>query len=266
MKRTLIPLLLSAAVLLIVACDSPNRSVVESSQEAVECGICGAEVTPLGQDTLAACLFCGEQFATRTLCSNGHYVCDACHEAHYDSIMIYCLQQESKNPIEILEGMMDQSYCPMHGPVHHVLVGAALMTAYHNAGGEADLMLVLPEMIRRGRQVPGGACGSWGSCGAVLSSGMFLSIVTGNSPLAVEEWNLCSQMVGDGIQKVGSIGGPRCCKRDSYTAVINAVEFTKTHLGVAMELPEVVCTRSQNNRQCIGSRCPYNPAHHAGTR
>jgi hypothetical protein len=29
--------------------------------------------------------------------------------------------------------LMAMPFCHMHGPEHHVMVGAALLTAYHNA-------------------------------------------------------------------------------------------------------------------------------------
>ena len=58
----------------------------------------------------------------------------------------------------------------MHGPEHHIMVGAALLTAYKNAGGEIDLQQALVEMMSRGRSVPGGACGFWGACGAGISA------------------------------------------------------------------------------------------------
>ena len=54
------------------------------------------------------------------------------------------------------------------------------------------------------------------------------------------------------------LGGPRCCKRDSYLAIIKAVEFAKEHLGVEMELGEIKCVHSKQNNQCIGKRCPFN--------
>ena len=47
-------------------------------------------------------------------------------------------------------------FCHMHGPEHHIMVGSALLTAYHNAGGQIDLPKALSEMISRGSKVPGG--------------------------------------------------------------------------------------------------------------
>jgi hypothetical protein len=47
----------------------------------------------------------------------------------------------------------------MVGPEHHVMVGAALLTAYKNAEGQIDLPAALTEMMNRSKSVSGGACG-----------------------------------------------------------------------------------------------------------
>lgn len=149
-------------------------------------------------------------------------------------------------------------FCHMHGPEHHILVGSSLLTAYKNAGGEIDLPSALLEMQSRGKEVPGGACGFWGACGAAISTGMFVSIVTGSTPLAKEAWGLSNLMTSCALKRIGEIGGPRCCKRNSYAAVTEAVHFAEEHLGVRMELKEILCSHSGSNNQCIGKRCPYN--------
>ena len=137
------------------------------------------------------------------------------------------------------------------------MVGAALLTAYHNAGGEVDLLKALPEMKSRGQGVPGGACGFWGACGAGISSGMYVSIISKSTPLAQEPFALSHQMTAKSLGEIGNIGGPRCCKRDSYLSILSAIEFTKEKFGVEMERPEVVCRFSNRNNQCIGKRCPF---------
>ena len=146
----------------------------------------------------------------------------------------------------------------MHGPEHHVMVGSALLTAYKNVGGDIDLVKALSEMQARGRKVPGGACGFWGACGAGVSAGMFVSIVTGSTPLANEAWGLSNKMTSSALGAIGEVGGPRCCKRDSYISIIKAVEFSKEHLGVEMELGDIKCVHSKQNNQCIGKRCPFH--------
>jgi hypothetical protein len=179
-----------------------------------------------------------------------------------DPVAALCLADTSRNPIEILEKLMSQPDCPMHGPTHHVLVGAALLTAYNSClpdSNKLNLEEALAEMRERGEQVPGGACGYMGACGASISTGIFLSIVTRNTPFSTDTWRLCNLCTARALEQVALNGGPRCCKRDSYLSVLSTIDFVKEHLGVKMEKPEVRCSRSQINEQCIGKKCPFSP-------
>ncbi len=227
-----------------------------------ECLICKAPLEYLNEDVLMECAICHKKEMSKTRCVKGHYVCNECHTQGMDSIFGVCLAETSKNPIGILRKLMALPFCHMHGPEHHVMVGAALLTAYKNAGGEIDLEKALAEMRSRGKSVPGGACGFWGACGAGISSGMFVSIITGSTPLAGEPWGLANKMTSGALDAIGSVGGPRCCKRDSYLSILAAVDFVKENLGVEMEKPKVVCIHSAQNNQCIGRRCPFSKGNH----
>ena len=222
-----------------------------------ECLICKAPLEYLKEDIEMECAICHKKEMSKTRCVNGHYVCNDCHMNGIDTIYQICMASDSKNPIEIIREMMDEPFCHMHGPEHHSMVGAALLTAYHNAGGDIDLKEAIPEMIRRGKQVPGGVCGFWGACGAGISTGIFISIISGSNPLSTETWGLSNRMTSEALARIAEIGGPRCCKRDSYTAIMEAVRFVKEHFGIEMETGKTVCTHSRMNNQCIGSRCPY---------
>ena len=225
-----------------------------------ECLICKAPLEYLETDELMECAICGRGENSKTRCVRGHYVCNECHTAGMDAILGLCLSETSKDPVEIIEKMMAMPFCHMHGPEHHVMVGAALLTAYRNAGGRIDLAGALTEMLHRGRSVPGGACGFWGACGAGISSGMFVSILSKSTPLAQEPFALSHRMTAKSLSAIGEIGGPRCCKRDSYLSILSAVDFVKENFGVEMEKPTVVCTHAKRNNQCIGKRCPFSRA------
>ena len=222
-----------------------------------ECLICKAPLTYLEEDEIMECAICRKNEPSKTRCIHGHYVCSDCHTQGMDSIFGLCMNETSKNPLEILEKMMSMPFCHMHGPEHHVMVGAALLTAYHNAGGEVDMEKALKEMYSRGKAVPGGSCGFWGACGAGVSTGQFMSIITGSTPLAMEAWGLSNQMTAKALETLGKVGGPRCCKRDSYLSVLTAIDFVAEHLNIHMEKTMPVCTRSRQNNQCIGKRCPF---------
>ncbi len=224
-----------------------------------ECLICKAPLEYLAADEQMQCAICGKRELSKTRCVEGHYVCNDCHTQGIDAIFGLCLAEKSKNPIEIMNGLMALPFCHMHGPEHHIMVGAALLTAYRNAGGKIDLPAALREIKNRGSQVPGGACGFWGACGAGLSAGMFVSIATGSTPLANEAFALAHKMSAAALTAIADVGGPRCCKRDSYLSILAAIDFAAENLGVQMERALPLCRYSGKNNQCIGKRCPFSP-------
>ncbi len=225
-----------------------------------ECLICNALLEYLEKDELMECAVCHKKENSKTRCMNGHYVCNECHTNGMDVIVKLCLEETSKNPVGIMDKMMSLPFCHMHGPEHHVMVGAALLTAYKNAGGDIDLSTALAEMMNRGKSVPGGACGFWGACGAGISSGMFISIISKSTPLAKEPFALSHRMTSAALGRIGEIGGPRCCKRDSFLSILAAVDFVEENFGIKMEKSQITCGYSKENNQCIGRRCPFSKA------
>ena len=229
------------------------------------CLLCGAELVYFSEPRELECSVCHKKFTDNVACAAGHYVCNNCHENEGVKLIIeVCRSTPLRGPIEIMQSLMKEPCIHMHGPEHHVLVGAALLTAYHNCGGKIDLNKALAEMKRRGKQLPGGICGFWGCCGAAVSAGIFVSIVTGSTPLKNEEWKLSNEMTSAALAAIAAHGGPRCCKRDSFEAVRTAVEFAKVHFGVEMPLPEkLVCTFKQFNEECLGAGCPFDPVNNS---
>lgn len=222
------------------------------------CIICGSPLEYLDSDLEMTCIVCGKRFTDRVRCVNGHYVCNECHMSGLDSIVPVCKMETSKDPAKILNRLMRLPFCHMHGPEHHVLVAASLLTAYRNAGGKVDFDKALTEIVSRGKSVPGGICGYWGTCGAAVSSGIFISVVTGSNPLAKEAFGLSNTMTSRSLQSIGAHGGPRCCKRDSFLSLTEAVKFVKEELGIEMELSSIECDFSEKNSQCLGNECPFH--------
>ena len=230
---------------------------VETVSMKEECLICRAPLEYLGEDVMKECSICRKREMSKTRCVNGHYVCDECHTKGVDEVVGLCLVETSADPIAIIRKMMVMPQCHMHGPEHHIMVGCALLTAYANAGGEIDLPKALKEMVSRGSKVPGGACGFWGACGAAVSTGMFISIITGSTPLMNEAWGHSNLMTSRSLQKLGEIGGPRCCKRNSYMSILTAIDYVEELTGIRMHRFGITCTHMSSNSQCIGGRCPF---------
>lgn len=66
-------------------------------------------------------------------------------------------------------------------------------------------------------------------------------------------------MTAAALEAIGKLNGPRCCKRNSYTAIIEAAAFVKERFGVEMQLDpsRIKCTRSLQNNQCKKKDCPF---------
>ena len=65
-----------------------------------------------------------------------------------ERILEYCAERAREDavpPEDIACALMNEpGVLRMHGPEHHTMVGAALLTAYRNAGGALDLEQALP--------------------------------------------------------------------------------------------------------------------------
>lgn len=176
-----------------------------------------------------------------------------------NSIKNLCLNEKGKDPYIIAQKLMSLNGIPMHGPIHHFIDGAAFMTAMHNAGVQFDLEKGLDVLFERSKMMPGATCGNWGVCGAASSVGAALAIIHGTGPLSSNEYykdnlRLTSAVLG----RIAEIGGPRCCKRNGFTAIDTAVEFVKNRYGIELERSTYRCNYSDMNQQCIGTNCPLH--------
>ncbi len=169
-----------------------------------------------------------------------------------------CLQEKSKNPLDIFCNIAQMDFVRIHGPEHHVLDGAALLTAFYNAGGQIDLKISLTELMKRGLQMPGATCGMWGVCGAVSSMGAALSIIDGTGPLSSDDsWGKHMEFTSKALHSLSQVGGPRCCKRDAFLSFQKAIQYVNENYDVELEESNIECRFSEKNVQCIRGKCPF---------
>lgn len=120
------------------------------------CLVCGKPLVYFETARELECAVCHERFESYVSCVDGHFVCDRCHgEQGIRSLISRCRESGSRNPIALLQELMEIPGVHMHGPEHHVMVGAALLTAYRNSGGKLDLEAALQKMKERGAKYPG---------------------------------------------------------------------------------------------------------------
>ena len=229
------------------------------------CLVCGEPLVYWEEAQEVTCVFCGKKEFGHSICEAGHYVCDTCHRSQgVDYIMGLCSDSTSTDPVAIMtEAMNDKSIYP-NGPEHHTLVGASLITAYANAGGrfphDWSKDQALAELKKRSMQVPGGTCGFWGVCGAAASVGQAMSVMNGSTPMTQEPWAQCQRLTSLVLGRLADLGGPRCCKRVGYVALVTAVPYVNELLGSNMQLPKkITCTFFSRNAECRRNECPWFP-------
>ena len=181
-------------------------------------------------------------------------------EERGERIIRACMAETSCDPVQIFEHLARQDFIRMHGPEHHMLDGACLLTAFYNAGGSIDLEAALSKIITEGLRMPGAVCGLWGVCGAVMSIGAALAIIDKTGPLSTDDsWGSHMQYTSAALHSLSRIGGPRCCKRDAYTAMQTAVAYVNNRYKVHLSSHEIICAFYPQNAQCLGDKCPYHP-------
>jgi hypothetical protein len=203
---------------------------------------------------------CGAIATSTARCQAGHFVCDACHSADaLDLIEHFCARSDSCDPIELCTELMRSPAIHMHGPEHHFLVPAALLATYDNLRGKPELKGPhLKDARERASRVPGGFCGTHGNCGAAVGTGIFWSVVTGSTPLSHESWCQCNALTGRSLMRISEAGGPRCCKRDSYLAVIEAMAHVNKLQSSNWSSSKPICEHSERNEKCSQGECLFH--------
>ena len=228
----------------------------------INCMICGEELIYSTENRELECIYCGGIYKSNTSCKSGHYVCDICHSKDgIDTIYDYCLKTNKDNPVEMAIELMKSNNINMHGPEHHFLVPAVLLTSYYNVSGQKDIKAKKLRIAReRAKKIPGGMCGNYGSCGAGIGAGLFISIISEATPLTRESWGSANKMTGRALTKIGEIGGPRCCKRTTFIAIREASKFVDENFGIKLyeyDKYKIICEFKKFNKQCIGVKCPF---------
>jgi len=226
------------------------------------CLICGANLEYLPEPVEMECAYCkGHQLAS-SRCLNDHFICDRCHRMGADDLIeATTIRDQSDNPFQIAERLMESPVLKMHGPEHHFLIPAVLIAALYNHRGEQGKKEAgIKNARRRAEMVKGGFCGFLGDCGAAVGTGIFISVITGTTPLSREEWRLSNLMTARALLEIARHGGPRCCKRNTFLALRSAVRFLSSEMGIGLPEPErISCRFSSQNRECLKEKCLFFP-------
>lgn len=168
------------------------------------------------------------------------------------------LTHKETDPVAIATSVMQMPFVRLLGPEHHFLDGACFLKAFQNAGGKIDIHVALEQMEQRSALMPDAMCAYWSICGANASLGAALSILRGTTP------STCSEDYEDNMRftamlqaKIARLGGPSCCKRNAFLALVAATVFANDRYGVQMETSFPSCPYIDEPTFCIREKCPF---------
>ena len=175
-----------------------------------------------------------------------------------EGLIRICTEKGTKDPVKNFEIMTSDPEVPMHGPIHHVIVPFALLTALWNTEQDFDLEAALKDAAERMSPVPGAICGRLGVCGAAIGAGATSCIVNHSTPLSKGDlWSNNIKLTSEALGRISDVDGPRCCKRDSVISIMTACDESEKFFGKKLECSEYRCDRMKDNSACIGKNCPF---------
>ncbi len=229
------------------------------------CMVCGAELVYSGTDQDETCHYCGRVTATSTRCVNGHFVCNFCHSADaLEIIKTVCLHGRQTDPVALMRTIRSHGQFPLHGPEHHCLVPAVILSTLRNSGHPVtDSQIVTA--VKRGQTVTGGSCAFLGACGAAIGVGIAVSVLTGATPYDGDKRQAVQRITQAVLGKIASYDAPRCCQRDCWLALKEAVEPLREQTGISLAVSRFTCEQFDENKECIHDRCPLWPSNPSNT-
>jgi 7,8-dihydro-6-hydroxymethylpterin dimethyltransferase len=239
---------------------APQAPTPAAPRHGSGCLVCGAPLVYRTEDSPVRCHYCRAALMAHAVCEQGHFVCDACHTT--DSLAVietFCQTAAETDLITLLDRIRRHPAIARHGPEHHILVPALILTAYRNRGGT-----VTPEIFRsalsRGQSVPGGVCGFWGVCGAAVGVGIAFSLLLEATPMKPRERSQVQGAVQAVLGELTSQDAARCCQRECWLALRKAADLSREWLPIPLTAAAVlVCRQAGKRPDCLQSACPLWP-------
>ena len=219
--------------------------------------VCSSELVYKATLEEATCYYCGSVSHQSVTCKEGHYVCDACHAKEALAVIEHiCATSKERDMLKLFRQIREHPSIPKHGPEHHAMVPAIIVTAYKNSGGNVSES-ALKTAISRGSSIMGGACGFLGICGAASGVGIGFAILLESSSVAKKARSSAQKVTYAVLGKIAEYEAARCCHREVWTALNIASSLSETFLHVKLLAQmETKCDQKKFNQYCYGKECP----------
>ncbi|PAB60575.1 DUF5714 domain-containing protein [Anaeromicrobium sediminis] len=174
-----------------------------------------------------------------------------------------CLTSNSLSIFELGNKLLTLDCVRMHGPEHHYLISAAVITVYCNGTKkEALKQKMLDKALHRANLIQPGSCGYFGVCGASMAVGSAISLIENVTPYKKKELMALGKITLRSQSKIANYMGPRCCKRATYVALEDTHNWLEEQFQLAGNRinnygSKFVCGFSNSNDTCLKGACKY---------
>ena len=152
------------------------------------------------------CVICRKKEMSKTRCTNGHYICSDCHTSGMDSIVKSCLAESSRDPVRI------HRKDDVHGFLSFSRPGAScdgrsrpFDSLQKRRRGYRHCEAPFRQCTAAENKCPAVPADFRGACGAGISAGIYMSIITRATPLAQEAWGPSNRMTARALERIGSV-------------------------------------------------------------
>lgn len=175
--------------------------------------------------------------------------------------------EETDAAVILSDMFTDEGLDPL-GPQHHIMVTAALLTAYRNNNYSLDLDNALEQAMARAKTVACCTCTKGDDCSLGLAAAAFLSIVLEHSPrFNIEPQGVQAHSIElrheclKSLPTYCRIGREYCCKMHGYITIEKTCEYMRKNFGIIMPIKPILCDFAALNSECQFSDCPYFTQH-----
>jgi len=219
--------------------------------EKFGCMVCGADIAYFKVNETKTCHYCGQSVSANAQCMNEHFVCDSCHQTDAVKIIRYiCLHSRETDAAILMQTVRSHPHFHKHGPEHHSLVPAVILTTLRNTGHDISDEQISTG-IERGQTIIGRACAFLGICGAAIGAGIAFSVLMAANPYDGNKRQMVQRLTQKVLGEIASYNAPRCCQRDCWIALQEASKLLQNKFSKTFEISPIMCEQFLENKECI---------------
>lgn len=233
-----------------------------TKSDKAKCLICHSEIVEIKKSKKMVCVVCGGIYDSIMQCAEGHYVCDDCNNlGSLDMIEKYCKNSATEDPLDMAIVLLRHPSIRLHSAEHYYMVMAVLTAAYFNKKKDfTKKTTLLKELRKKYNEISFFFGEDYYISGEAIATGIFVEVIATDSHFSDNIWILSNNMLSRAA-KAMAYEEAFCSKRNTYAAILEALDFLRDFFDVIITHTGVECEFSDENKACSHSKCPFYQIH-----